>query len=44
MNGLYLFLLVVATVAAVGVVVALRMSYEKFCIRTGKPFRSWIKD
>ena len=25
-------------------VFALRMSYEKFCIRTGKPFKSWIKE
>jgi len=21
---------------------AIRMSYEKFCIRTGKPFKSWL--
>jgi len=21
---------------------AYRMSYEKYCIRTGKPFRSWL--
>lgn len=25
-------------------VLAMRMSYEKYCIRTRKPFKSWIKD
>ncbi len=25
-------------------VFAIRMSYEKYCIRTRKPFKSWIND
>ena len=26
------------------VVFAIRMSYEKFCIRMQRPFKSWLKD
>lgn len=40
--------LILAAVAMVGVIAAcifaMRMSYEKFCIRTRKPFRSWLGD
>lgn len=28
----------------VAVVFAMRMSYEKYCIRTHKPFRSWLRE
>ena len=35
--------ILVNVVVAVGVF-AIRMSYEKYCIRTRKPFHSWIKD
>jgi len=34
---------IIIVVVAAGVF-AMRMSYEKYCIRTRKPFLSWIKD